>query len=499
MLGDRKYNDQIVFPSNASSSRLTPQHTPRPKQRPNPPLPRKSITPSRIQDRLNSSPLRGPLENVIDKCTKERSIDKNGRSRVLGRSSRREGDSSSSVLRRGLFEEEEGRGHSETVEFLKSYFDLESPIPLGSFMERIIQRYSTLWENQDIEQILEHLTYKIAEYFDGESVDPRELLRCTRENGMIGFILEIFHLINEGKPACNPSRSSRNQSYVCISRSPNMQSINRSFEEQINDCASTQNLKNIVQEFMETMYAECEKEIYGRFQVEMRRMVLKYRETEKIMKNVHEKLTNHADYFEAERMWKARCKNLEEERQDARKRADRLDEELRREKDLSQELRNAKARLEDENAKLKEYNDKLQNVMINKFESLPSEASQPSTLPTLSRRITNTPLNDRTPDYNNQSSSFIKEPQPFQIKIDTHFIQRDLGPPIAQTSATFMDQNYNPAPISFPINPPPQSTYSPIKLGEGFESSRPSMESGIRKIGEFTSYSPYQSRITRPF
>jgi hypothetical protein len=319
---------------------------------------------------------------------------------------------------------------------------------------------------------------------------------------MIGFILEIFHLINEGKPASsNPSRSSRNQSYVCISKSPNMQSINRSFEEQINECANTQNLKNIVQEFMETMYAECEKEIYGRFQVEMRRMVLKYRETEKIMKNVHEKLTNHADYFEAERMWKARCKNLEEERQDAKKRAERLEEELRREKELSQELRNGKARLEDENSKLKDYNDKLQNVMINKFESLPSEASQPSTLPTLSRRITNngTPLNDRTADYNNQNSSFIKEPQPFQIKIDTHFIQRDIGPPIAQTSATFMDQNFNPAPMNFPINPPPQSTYSPIKLGEGFESSRPSMESGIRKIGEFTSYSPYQSRITRPF
>ena len=183
MLGDRKYNDQIVFPSNASSSRLTSHHTPRHKQRPNPPLPRKSITPSRIQDRINSSPLRGPLENVIEKCTKERSIEKNGRSRVLGRSSRREGDSS--VLRRGLFEDEEGgevnrRGHSETVEFLKSYFDLESPIPLNNFMDRIIQRYSTLWENQDIEQILEHLTYKIAEYFDGDTIDPRELIRCTR-------------------------------------------------------------------------------------------------------------------------------------------------------------------------------------------------------------------------------------------------------------------------------------------------------------------------------
>ncbi len=38
-----------------------------------------------------------------------------------------------------------------------------------------------------------------------------------------------------------------------------------------------QHLKNIIQEFMELMYKEMEGEIYSKFNVEMRRMILKGR------------------------------------------------------------------------------------------------------------------------------------------------------------------------------------------------------------------------------
>ena len=38
-----------------------------------------------------------------------------------------------------------------------------------------------------------------------------------------------------------------------------MMSINKSFEEQVGECASIQNLKNVIQEFMETMYQAMEK------------------------------------------------------------------------------------------------------------------------------------------------------------------------------------------------------------------------------------------------
>lgn len=60
---------------------------------------------------------------------------------------------------------------------------------------------------------------------------------------------------------------------------------------------------------METMYKCMENEIYSKFQVEMRRMVLKYRDTEKILKIVNDKITHNIDVFHADQ------KRLEKQRQ----------------------------------------------------------------------------------------------------------------------------------------------------------------------------------------
>lgn len=119
------------------------QLTPRQKQRPNIPLPnRNNLTPSRIEERVTTSPLRLPLENAINKLGRDRSTERHSRSRVLNRStSRRE----ESVVRRGLFEEDEGehnrKGHEETLMFLKKYFDFDSPIPIGQFIDRLLKEY----------------------------------------------------------------------------------------------------------------------------------------------------------------------------------------------------------------------------------------------------------------------------------------------------------------------------------------------------------------------
>ena len=104
-------------------------------------------------------------------------------------------------------------------------------------------------------------------------------------------------------------------------------------------------------------------------------------------------------------------------------------------------------------------------------------------LPSLSRKLpsngSNCPLMDRTQEFSNQGSSYHSEPKPFQIKIDTHVIHRDMGPPITQTTTTFMDQNFNggPSPSLFPMaesNIGP-ITYSPAKLNNSpFDSGRPS-------------------------
>lgn len=131
--------------------------------------------------------------------------------------------------------------------------------------------------------------------------------------------------------------------------------------------------------------------------------------------------------------------------------------------------------------------------------SLPSDSTIPSH-PALSRKQT-TPLLDRTQEFNNQNTSMMNDSKPFQIQIDTHFIQRDSGPPITQTTTTFTDQNFPSRPIpSYPLGG--GGTYSPIKFNSDiFDSNRPSFEGGVKplpKINEYT-YSPLQSRLSRPF
>lgn len=122
-----------------------------------------------------------------------------------------------------------------------------------------------------------------------------------------------------------------------------------------------------------------------------------------------------------------------------------------------------------------------------------------------SRKIpSNGALLDRTQELNSQNGSFLGEPRPIQVKIDTHITHRQGGPPNTHTTATFMEQNSNGMPPS-PIYPlgesnPASRCYSPIKINsQGFDGGRPSFDGGIRpgtKIGEYT-YSPYQGKNSR--
>lgn len=61
------------------------------------------------------------------------------------------------------------------------------------------------------------------------------------------------------------------------------------------------------------MYHEMETEIYEKFNVEMRRLVLKYRETEKILKKVNEKINSNIDYWVCDKENQTVVKRLEAE------------------------------------------------------------------------------------------------------------------------------------------------------------------------------------------
>lgn len=56
-----------------------------------------------------------------------------------------------------------------------------------------------------------------------------------------------------------------------------------------------QNVKNIIQEFTEGLYKSTENEIYAKLNVEMRRLVLKYKETESLLKTVNDRINEDID------------------------------------------------------------------------------------------------------------------------------------------------------------------------------------------------------------
>lgn len=81
---------------------------------------------------------------------------------------------------------------------------------------------------------------------------------------------------------------------------------------------------------MELMYQEMQKELYSKFNAEMKRMVLKYRDAQRMLKKIQEKLTMNADYFEAEQKWQKKVKMVEENLQQTRKKLEKLEDELRK-------------------------------------------------------------------------------------------------------------------------------------------------------------------------
>ena len=68
MWGDKRYQDQPLLQNgSANFSKNHPAQTPKNKGKPNIPLPnsRRSVTPTRVQERVTTSPLRLPLERAI--------------------------------------------------------------------------------------------------------------------------------------------------------------------------------------------------------------------------------------------------------------------------------------------------------------------------------------------------------------------------------------------------------------------------------------------------
>jgi hypothetical protein len=55
----------------------------------------------------------------------------------------------------------------------------------------------------------------------------------------------------------------------------------------------------VLQEFAESLYLTLERELYAKFNVEMKRIVLRYRDAERLVAKVQQKITTNADILSA--------------------------------------------------------------------------------------------------------------------------------------------------------------------------------------------------------
>jgi hypothetical protein len=55
----------------------------------------------------------------------------------------------------------------------------------------------------------------------------------------------------------------------------------------------------VLQEFAESLYLTLERELYAKFNVEMKRIVLRYRDAERLVAKVQQKITANADILSA--------------------------------------------------------------------------------------------------------------------------------------------------------------------------------------------------------
>lgn len=120
------------------------------------------------------------------------------------------------------------------------------------------------------------------------------LYQLTKENGLIGLILGIFReLKNEQEGITSDIRSSGVIS--AIVDGPSSRYILDSKQLSMSNCPELQNVKNIIQEFTEGLYKSTENEIYAKLNTQMRRLVLKYKEAEGVLKTINDRINEDID------------------------------------------------------------------------------------------------------------------------------------------------------------------------------------------------------------
>ena len=77
----------------------------------------------------------------------------------------------------------------------------------------------------------------------------------------------------------------------------------------------------------------------------MKRMVLKHKETDRMLKKINEKVINNADFFQLQKKWQNKVKTLEESNSQLIKNIEKQEDEIKRQKEGNFELKTIRNRL----------------------------------------------------------------------------------------------------------------------------------------------------------
>ena len=117
---------------------------------------------------------------------------------------------------------------------------------------------------------------------------------------------------------------------------------------------------------MEAMHKCIEDSLCSKFNTEMRRMVLKCRESEKIIRRVNELINHNADLFQLEKQHQESSREAQRQLEELKREKERLAQQLHQQNNkLHQQIReNEKLKLE--NAKLSSSLEKIQEALLKK-------------------------------------------------------------------------------------------------------------------------------------
>ncbi|KAL4456878.1 hypothetical protein ABPG74_014516 [Tetrahymena malaccensis] len=283
-------------------------------------------------------------------------------------------------------------------------------IPIIYFIKLLITEFPEVLEDHQIgENLLTELKEKIAflvqDEQNNEFVNLFKLQTYTKTTGLLGLILkalkdlsseensrlytgnfqslmrtnsdiQLVQLQNQQENASIYSHQAHNS--VCSQNQAFLENFQTVFQKSLQSngiqhyiqSKDVQNIMNLIQEFVEGLYRDMENEIYSKFNVEMRRMMVKFKETEQMLRVVSDKVTDNYGLFSQEASQVKKIKQLQGEKAELNEQVNSKDLEIKQLQLLVDSLKTENAKLLCENDKLHEKCEKYLDFGMKNMQTL---------------------------------------------------------------------------------------------------------------------------------